>query len=739
VAEEVDRTFSRHRWFDVFLAANWLFACAVIWLRLDYLSVDLAGHMASAHGLKSGLFHWYSDRFFLGAVQNLFYPPLDDLLLAFWYAVTGDQWVVAFRIHLCVLVGLVLLGYRQIASMLRTIPGLAFYAVLVAVVLHMDKPGFARLQGNALTDLFRTGLTSQFLGTAMLLLLIRELLTRGRMSRLIPLLSLTMLSHIVGGLVAGLLTLSVLTAGRRFRDAVVAGAAAAAVSAAYLIPFLASSAYAAKTNIHVFPPFALLLASLVAVAALRGDPRRICLPAVAILLALPETLFVNVPGLRDGVHYPECHWNRLPIYSFILTGIALSLGIDSLGWSGRWPGLAAWRATGWRSARIFPWRRLLNPAPLLLLCIPLLFWDVRPIRWDRVLPAMLEPGIDLRDYDRVRWPDDGAMRGCYWSWTTRWAFDHGIDAWLTMHDPAYFSIKGRVWESSRNNTALASYLVTLDGLPSVPDYAYYYGLSCPVLRCVAEGFIDDYRIARLIVPQDLKRIADLRDQPAGAGPEATAAKVECMTGLLNEGYTRNYRLERVGALAFGGDPYQLPDVVPREGVVPGNRPILPLAGAWKAATVPDFEDSVAITRLASVVERCDGKTRERSVWLWDAHDTRRLQEWLEAAPGPAGQEIPIGARREGEGVYRFFVGSGTDIPFLIKLNYQPGLHLIGADGRELPLLDGYPHMVGYGRGEMTLEYRRPWTMWAGYAISLGAVLSLTGLALFRSFRPRSPV
>jgi len=375
VAEEVDRTFSRHRWFDVFLAANWLFACAVIWLRLDYLSVDLAGHMASAHGLKSGLFHWYSDRFFLGAVQNLFYPPLDDLLLAFWYAVTGDQWVVAFRIHLCVLVGLVLLGYRQIASMLRTIPGLAFYAVLVAVVLHMDKPGFARLQGNALTDLFRTGLTSQFLGTAMLLLLIRELLTRGRMSRLIPLLSLTMLSHIVGGLVAGLLTLSVLTAGRRFRDAVVAGAAAAAVSAAYLIPFLASSAYAAKTNIHVFPPFALLLASLVAVAALRGDPRRICLPAVAILLALPETLFVNVPGLRDGVHYPEFHWNRLPIYSFILTGIALSLGIDSLGWSGRWPGLAAWRATGWRSARIFPWRRLLNPAPLLLLCIPLLFWE----------------------------------------------------------------------------------------------------------------------------------------------------------------------------------------------------------------------------------------------------------------------------------------------------------------------------------------------------------------------------
>ncbi|NDD91905.1 hypothetical protein EBZ37_07460, partial [bacterium] len=53
----------------------------LIWNHLNYVQVDLAGHMASGAWFKRGYFHQYQDANFLGYVHGLFYPPLEDLIL----------------------------------------------------------------------------------------------------------------------------------------------------------------------------------------------------------------------------------------------------------------------------------------------------------------------------------------------------------------------------------------------------------------------------------------------------------------------------------------------------------------------------------------------------------------------------------------------------------------------------------------------------------------------------------
>lgn len=59
-----------------------VFAEYLIWAQLNVLQIDASGHIASARVLREGGFHGFVDTAFLGYVQNLFYPPLEDALIA---------------------------------------------------------------------------------------------------------------------------------------------------------------------------------------------------------------------------------------------------------------------------------------------------------------------------------------------------------------------------------------------------------------------------------------------------------------------------------------------------------------------------------------------------------------------------------------------------------------------------------------------------------------------------------
>ncbi|MCY0995740.1 hypothetical protein OWM54_01175 [Myxococcus sp. MISCRS1] len=149
------------------LALATAYGAALIVTRLDVFSIDVAGHLASGMAVRRGAFHPVNDSAFLGYVQNLFYPPLEDLLLGALLWLLPLERVDVFKLFLSLLVagcfaGVGLLAWRFEHPWVRWLFVLAsitlFYAhkaegwvllALLAVVAPACEPSPATPIGEA--------------------------------------------------------------------------------------------------------------------------------------------------------------------------------------------------------------------------------------------------------------------------------------------------------------------------------------------------------------------------------------------------------------------------------------------------------------------------------------------------------------------------------------------------------------------------------------------------------------
>ena len=142
------------------------FALYLIWDRLDILRMDLAGHMASGMWFLRGYFHSFQENNFLGYVHGLFYPPLEDAILAVFHLVLPGNPLVAFKLYLSVLASVPPVGLFS--------PGGALVFRLGALAIFLlPKSGSMAFQGLSLHDLVVTGLSSEFLGALFLFGMLR--------------------------------------------------------------------------------------------------------------------------------------------------------------------------------------------------------------------------------------------------------------------------------------------------------------------------------------------------------------------------------------------------------------------------------------------------------------------------------------------------------------------------------------------------------------------------------------
>ena len=102
----------------------------LIWCTLDLSQMDFAGHMASAAQFARSGLHAFNDRMFLGTTHNLFYPPLEDLLINFIKIVSFQNNIISFKIYLT----LVLLTYLLVIFLI----GLQFKKKLAFIFYHLS-------------------------------------------------------------------------------------------------------------------------------------------------------------------------------------------------------------------------------------------------------------------------------------------------------------------------------------------------------------------------------------------------------------------------------------------------------------------------------------------------------------------------------------------------------------------------------------------------------------------------
>lgn len=680
------------RWSDVallgLLAANGLFILYIVWTRLNFIQIDQAGHIASGVTFGHGGYHELNDQAFLGYVHGLFYPPLEDAVLASLNWITGDRYVVAYKLYLTLLVVAYLCAVARLGWWFQRRIVRAFVLVSFLFLLDIEKPALLQYQGLSFVDLWLTGLSSEVLGGVFLLLLVREWLGACRARWLGAFLLAAVLSHLVVGFVAMMLV-GVALVQTRQRALAIAIAVSVGASAFFWIPFAINRSFMTSSNILVMKPFVFAGAAIVGVALGVRQLHARTLFLVALALVLP--MLIGPVLDAHGIAYPKFHYYRFGIIAlfFLITGYGVLI---------EKPREAHWH------------RRIVHVVTAGLVVVGLVQFRLQrfDFAWPSLRPAQMQvinpAALELPEYGR------------FWVVGNSRTSDFGIDSYLAATYPSFRSTKGLFWESYRHNVLLSSWLATLLSPPVVLDYYYHYGFSCLVNQCLMDQFFHDFNVKGWIIDETvpLHHVSDTRRA--------------CYREIVKRGGTPSYDLVRKGLLSDASGGYSVFWLSPR-GSPLSNDVIEPVPRSrltpFDASKKEYFAD--AIRSAMGTCERGEpGRTFVEQGAL------TRLRSRLGAETSNARPRMSFTKRTSN--TFEIVVDSPAPVLFAIKLAYLPGVELVGPDG-PIPLYEAMAGMIAYGHGHMTLRYTRPPGVLLGYLVSLLTALSVV-IAMVWSRRRR---
>ena len=160
--------------------------------------MDALGHLAGAVSFNRVGFLGFSDQYFTGGIQNLFYPPFHDFLLGGLLRLGFDP-IHALKVFECGVIFAYFFILHRLTISLRSGYRYFFYFLLCAWI-YREKTNFLEFQGLGAMDFFVTGLLSQFLGALFFFGSLLELRkAKPRKAVLVALVSLSVLSHLIMG------------------------------------------------------------------------------------------------------------------------------------------------------------------------------------------------------------------------------------------------------------------------------------------------------------------------------------------------------------------------------------------------------------------------------------------------------------------------------------------------------------------------------------------------------------
>jgi hypothetical protein len=313
--------------------ASGVWMLVLCWRHLNFIQIDHGGHIASAATFERGGYHQFDDQAFLGYVHGLFYPPLEDVLLATVNWLTGGRYILAYKLYLTLLTIGYLAAIARVATFFQNRVSRSFLVVSILFLLHIEKPELLDFQGLSFVDLWLTGLSSEVLGGVFFMLLVREWLDRNRPRWLCALLTLTLVSHLVVGFVA-LLLLGLSWLQVRTRPLVGTVVVALGLSAFFWIPFVVNRSFLTSSNILVMNPIVFAILAIVGFGLGWRQPRPRTLFVVAFVILLP--MIVGSWLTSWGIPYPKFHYYRFGIIALFLIVIGFALLLDARARSWTW-------------------------------------------------------------------------------------------------------------------------------------------------------------------------------------------------------------------------------------------------------------------------------------------------------------------------------------------------------------------------------------------------------------------
>lgn len=663
-------------------------------------SFDLPGHFASAKFFSQGYFHSYNDNQFLGSVQNLFYPPLQDVIISVFSLFTNKNFVLAGTIY----IGLVYLGFlwslAYLSGIIKKILVRGVFLFLATCWLLLDK-GTGIGIGLSLQDLLITGLSTQFLGAIFLCVLIRQVLENKHYLWIGLWLSLCFLSHIVGCLLAFAIVFAYAFQNRKFFYSLLLGMGLCALCwlpIAFHLNYIVNYQIVdhAQSRLIFFALLSVCLFFLVFIYKRKYTISFLLFGAFCIFVlnilgndSYPTHLFYF---FQTNLPLPKFHYYRLVVYAYLFLVLEFCLYFDNL-------------TKSFRNSVLFA-----------LCSCALLFYfkeqGVHFIQQSRFFSLITQNNTSLgseKDYNRTYFVPNG------------YPPDQNLSQYIQAQLPRNFlSAQGLYWESSKTNYLLSSYnAILFKDHSGVIDYVWQTPNNCEVEACFLDQFIRDYNIGSFIVDPQLsfntldpfqksclKQVFQNKKSISNEFVES---------GFLNLNYPQiNRKFNMLQLKVRKNNP----------SAIENNSPLEVLADNVKVAIYDPNQPFYFSDYFVSIKNHCVNKEQFKEIYLPKDIALTQNENNLELKD--------IHFQRMGINRYEVRIDSREPVWFKIKLSWFPGIQLRNENGTPLPLHGGIAYMIGFGHGKMELVYERPPVFYLAYALSTISLVVYTIMLVLRS-------
>ncbi len=655
-----------------------IFLLYLIWFRIDFLYVDISGNIASARSFVDGYFQSFNEHFFAGYIQNLFYPPLQDLMLGSLIHLLGYNATLAYQCYISILSVTFLFLLCKISRSFENSNAASFVSLSFLFLFFLNKQKLFSFQGLALTDLILTGLSAQFLGSIFLLLYLLEQRKESRYPFLIIWATLATLSHLVVGLVMFfILVLEFLY--YRHRRILERLLWTVILSLFFWGPFFLQSRYIASMNSYYEPAWLLWIANIFCLFLFRNSQARFYILASFLILS---GSVVNTLSLKLGFTLPSFHYNRLQIYSLFFIILAFATLIAD--------------------------NRVTNVRKYVLIT----FWGFILLQFPKIQIQSLLTELNA---PRLTWSATTAEapRGRTWVIDdSRAIVNSSIESMLYLGNTEQNSMKGLFWESSRNNTHLAGILKNIEPRSfSILDAKTKESTTCEEKKCLMDKLLYYYGVTELFLEDE------------NSSSQTGFYDLSCYRSYISD-LKKQGRAHPTTSLSLSWPPstfqgYGLSSVSK-------NRSQSPYLEPFSFSAVRLYPIQTQSQRVDAAYNLSFPCTAQNLIFLDQAkRDLLKLDfQKVVTNPNHSSSLFESSFEKISKNAFRIKIDSKTAVPFLIKFSYFPGFKLLDSSGNSLPLHESFPHMVGIGSGEMTLTFERPW--W----VLLMNTVSIIGLFLF---------
>lgn len=692
-----------------------------LWFLREYLNIlyfDTSGHASSAYFFGTYGFHAYVPDQFGWYVQNLLYPPLQDVLVHVLKRVSWLSYLQAIHRYMMVLLLLYVYVRYKGTEHFSSFRIKALRLLFAIVFLRTDRQYI--IMGGSMDDMIRIGLLPQILGCVFFLLLLYELIGKRRFWTITLRLILAILSHLVMGMLSLGLVVTirlvetivhvlhkehslVSESGRTTSKLLGSIVVALCCTAFFRFPF-GVSVWSSTVGMIVQPiPYALfgvlLLPLVLRITTTMIRWLRVC----AAGLTLIARLAISRPSAL-----PVFQYARLLSPALLIGVFALLLHLDELckteqrKYAGVWGSVtvALFRLVTVQFPLSFPWQRLKNPD---FVNIDTTYASNEALPWEQ---RDEQPSVPLHP---VAWQPRTQ------AWASRILFANTKISPLLSASQALgsrlHSVNGLYRESHYSNVQFVSFYATLFGNVGfiLPQYQAFW-FSCDEYQRLRDSFVHVYAISTLILPKH--PIVDV-------GPPEMQ---ECLRTFVMQWGIEALGFMATSSISIAGKDYT---VYVHSWIQLGEV----LSSRVHLLGVPDLRDAHREIMQAYYSQM---KSEEwQPLVIVHEDSVPRLSEEL-ASQWDEVNDISVTRTETGEGVV--MLPEGRDLRFRIQAHRFPGMTLIDADGAIQPLYAEAFWMVGKGSGSMKLVYKIPVVFRIGYSISILSGVVLCIRLLFRRNR-----